>query len=268
MIFIHELTHYRHHDLAYKIACFAIRNHPLVQSIGMGCFLLYCRDVEMACDEKVMEWLGEESRKPYSLALLRFEEERSVLLIPLAFGESSARERIRHILNYRKPGSWMTALALLLAALAAGFFLMAPDGKAQDAVSIIGGADGPTSIFLAGKTGDGQTAESFSIIGGADGPTSISWRERLGKEMGRRKLRRQSWTWRRRKKSPMVQRRSWTGQRRKDLSPRQLRYLSFLLKANGKSELVAAFTLEEAGPIVVQATGIQRSWEDAIRLLW
>ncbi len=81
----------------------------------------------------------------------------------------------------------MTALALLLVALAAGLFLMAPDGKAQDAVSIIGGADGPTSIFLAGKTGDGQTAESFSIIGGADGPTSIFLAGKVGEGDGEEK---------------------------------------------------------------------------------
>ena len=153
LILAHEQAHRLRYDHVTKVFVFGVLVIHWFNPLAWAAFLLYCRDVEMACDEKVMEWLGEESRKPYSLALLRFEEERSVLLIPLAFGESSARERIRHILNYRKPGSWMTALALLLAALAAGFFLMAPDGKAQDAVSIIGGADGPTSIFLAGKLG-------------------------------------------------------------------------------------------------------------------
>ena len=75
----------------------------------------------------------------------------------------------------------------------------------------------------------------------------------MGKEMGRRKLRRQSWTWRRRKKSPMVRRAEldWVSGGKISLHG-SFGYLSFLLKANGKSELVAAFTLEEAGPIVVQ----------------
>ena len=138
LILAHEQAHRLRYDHVTKVFVFGVLVIHWFNPLAWAAFLLYCRDVEMACDEKVMEWLGEESRKPYSLALLRFEEERSALLIPLAFGESSARERIRHILNYRKPGSWMTALALLLAALAAGLFLMAPDGKVQEAVSIIG----------------------------------------------------------------------------------------------------------------------------------
>lgn len=159
LILAHEQAHRLRYDHLTKVFVFGVLVIHWFNPLVWAAFLLYCRDVEMACDEKVMEWLGEESRKPYSLALLRFEEERSALLIPLAFGESSARERIRHILDYRKPGSWMTVLALLVVALAAGLFLMAPDGKAQDAVSIIGGADGPTSVFLAGKVGEGDGEE-------------------------------------------------------------------------------------------------------------
>ena len=111
----------------------------------------------------------------------------------------------------------------------------------------------PTSIFLAGKTGDGQTAESFSIIGERTAPPPFSWRERLGKETGRRKSRRQSWIWRRRKKEAYgaAAELDWVSGGKISLHG-SFGYLSFLLKANGKSELAAAFTLEEAGPIVVQ----------------
>ena len=253
LILAHEQAHRLRYDHVTKVFVFGVLVIHWFNPLAWAAFLLYCRDVEMACDEKVMEWLGEESRKPYSLALLRFEEERSVLLIPLAFGESSARERIRHILNYRKPGSWMTALALLLAALAAGFFLMAPDGKAQDAVSIIGGADGPTSIFLAGKTGDGQTAESFSIIGGADGPTSIFLAGKVGEGDGEEKAPAAVLDLEKAKKEPYgaAAELDWVSGGKISLHG-SFGYLSFLLKANGKSELAAAFTLEEAGPIVVQ----------------
>ena len=147
----------------------------------------------------------------------------------------------------------MTALALLLAALAAGFFLMAPDGKPQDAVSIIGGADGPTSIFLAGKTGDGQTAESFSIIGGADGPTSIFLAGKVGEGDGEEKIPAAVLDLEKAKKEAYgaAAELDWVSGGKISLHG-SFGYLSFLLKANGKSELAAAFTLEEAGPIVVQ----------------
>lgn len=226
LILAHEQAHRLRYDHVTKVFVFGVLVIHWFNPLAWAAFLLYCRDVEMACDEKVMEWLGEESRKPYSLALLRFEEERSALLIPLAFGESSVRERIRHILNYRKPGSWMTALALLLAALAAGFFLMAPDGKPQDAVSIIGGADGPTSIFLAGKVGEGDGEEKI--------PAAVLDLEKAKKEA-----------------YGAAAELDWVSGGKISLHG-SFGYLSFLLKANGKSELAAAFTLEEAGPIVVQ----------------
>lgn len=226
LILAHEQAHRLRYDHVTKVFVFGVLVIHWFNPLAWAAFLLYCRDVEMACDEKVMEWLGEESRKPYSLALLRFEEERSALLIPLAFGESSARERIRHILDYRKPGSWVTALALLLVALAAGLFLMAPDGKAQDAVSIIGGADGPTSIFLAGKVGEGDGEEKA--------PAAVLDLEKEKKEA-----------------YGAAAELDWVSGGKISLHG-SFGYLSFLLKANGKSELAAAFTLEEAGPIVVQ----------------
>ena len=226
LILAHEQAHRLRYDHLTKVFVFGVLVIHWFNPLVWAAFLLYCRDVEMACDEKVMEWLGEESRKPYSLALLRFEEERSALLIPLAFGESSARERIRHILDYRKPGSWMTALALLLVALAAGLFLMAPDGKAPDAVSIIGGADGPTSIFLAGKVGEGDGEEKA--------PAAVLDLETAKKEP-----------------YGAAAELDWVSGGKISLHG-SFGYLSFLLKANGESELAAAFTLEEAGPIVVQ----------------
>lgn len=92
LILAHEQAHRLRYDHVTKVFVFGVLVIHWFNPLAWAAFLLYCRDVEMACDEKVMEWLGEESRKPYSLALLRFEEERSALLIPLAFGESSARE--------------------------------------------------------------------------------------------------------------------------------------------------------------------------------
>lgn len=226
LILAHEQAHRLRYDHVTKVFVFGVLVIHWFNPLAWAAFLLYCRDVEMACDEKVMEWLGEESRKPYSLALLRFEEERSALLISLAFGESSARERIRHILNYRKPVPWMTTLALLLAALAAGLFLMAPDGKPQDVISIIGGADGPTSIFLAGKVGEGDGEEKA--------PAAVLDLEKAKKEP-----------------YGAAAELDWVSGGKISLHG-SFGYLSFLLKANGKSELAVAFTLEEAGPIVVQ----------------
>ena len=76
--------------------------------------MCYCKDVEMACDEKALEWLGGESRRDYSLALLQFQEQKNVLLIPLAFGESHTKGRIKNVLRYKKPGFLLGVLAVIL----------------------------------------------------------------------------------------------------------------------------------------------------------
>ena len=147
----------------------------------------------------------------------------------------------------------MTALALLLAALAAGLFLMAPDGRPrmlsassgeqmapprsswqerqetgrpQSPSASSGGADGPTSIFLAGKVGGRRREEKI--------PAAVLDLEKAKKEA-----------------YGAAAELDWVSGGKISLHG-SFGYLSFLLKANGKSELAAAFTLEEAGPIVVQ----------------
>ncbi len=165
---IHEETHIRRKDHWMKLVGFAALAvhwfHPLVWL----CFACFCRDLEMACDEAVMETLGEERKKEYSMALLHFAERQSGLLIPLAFGESHTKSRIRNILKYKKPMVWVSGAALMAVFAAAVCLLTSPeDSKVMageviygtedsqgNSISIIGGADGPTSIFVAGKLGE------------------------------------------------------------------------------------------------------------------
>lgn len=186
----HERCHIKRKDHLVKFAGFAALAVHWFNPLVWLAFVLFCRDLEMACDERVMGELGEGTKKEYSLALLRFSERQSGLFIPLAFGESHTKSRIKNILNYKKPAFWITAAAVLLLGAAAVTLLTDPDGKG---IRVIGGADGPTSIFLAGKLGGGNgggpdmpagsygeddkeeedDAAAIGIIGGADGPTSI-----------------------------------------------------------------------------------------------
>lgn len=160
-ILAHEIAHQKRYDHLTKLLAFGALAVHWFNPLVWAAFFLFGRDVEMACDEYVMERMGEKNKKGYSLALLRFEERRSALLIPLAFGESHTKSRIRNILNYKKPGFWASLAGLVLLVLAASTLLTSPREKAAEAISIIGGADGPTSIFLAGKIGgDGEGASS------------------------------------------------------------------------------------------------------------
>ncbi len=86
-------------------------------------YFLFCRDLELACDERVIRSLPAEERKGYASALLECSLPRGKrLLAPLAFGEAGIRARIRAVLRYRKPAFLLILLAAILILAAALFF--------------------------------------------------------------------------------------------------------------------------------------------------
>ena len=123
-------------------------------------FILLARDMEMACDEQVLEQLGTEEKKRYSTFLLKLSAPGAFLTgTPVAFGENSVKSRIKNILRYKKTRAGIAAVAVALVAGAAWFCLSNPASTFDE--DIIGGADGPTSIFLAGKLSSGDDTASF-----------------------------------------------------------------------------------------------------------
>ncbi len=111
-IIAHEKAHIAHFDhvgklIGYLLLCIYWFN-PVIW-IG---YILYCRDLELACDERVLEKLGIEQKKSYSLALLNCSVNNKFFLqSPLAFSEVAIKERIKHVLDYKKPGFWGIILA-------------------------------------------------------------------------------------------------------------------------------------------------------------
>ncbi len=103
--------------------------HPLVWIA----YMLFCRDLELACDEKVVGSMDLDGRKAYSHALLACSLQRkTVFSYPLAFGEIGVRERVKGILHYRKPAGWIAAVTVLACAAVAVCFLTDPKEKADD----------------------------------------------------------------------------------------------------------------------------------------
>ena len=103
--------------------------HPLVWIA----YMLFCRDLELACDEKVVGGMDLDGRKAYSHALLACSLQRKMIFsYPLAFGEIGVKERVKGILHYRKPAGWIAAVAVLACAAMAVCFLTDPKEKADD----------------------------------------------------------------------------------------------------------------------------------------
>ena len=112
MVLLHEQCHIRRGDHLVKLFAFLLLAvywfHPLIWAAWFG----MCRDMEMSCDEKVLEELGEKHKKDYSMTLLSFASgSHGGSSLPLAFGEHDVKRRIRHSLRFKKRGVWAAVLA-------------------------------------------------------------------------------------------------------------------------------------------------------------
>ncbi len=120
----HEKAHLSRMDHLWKPLGYAILTvywfNPLIW-IG---YILLCRDIEAACDEKVIKQLGEGAKKPYAEALINCSvPKRMISACPLAFGETGVKGRVRNVLNYKKPAFWIIIVAVI-ACIATGIFFL------------------------------------------------------------------------------------------------------------------------------------------------
>ncbi len=132
-ILAHERSHIKRGDPWWKLIgllCVCVHwYNPLVWLI----YTLLCRDIEIACDERVIRPMELSDRKAYSMALLNSQKKSSGFFIyPVAFGEISLKQRIKNVLSYRKPALWITIGALILVAVVAVCFLTNPKPKDPD----------------------------------------------------------------------------------------------------------------------------------------
>ncbi len=135
LVLAHERAHLRRGDHLAKPAGFALLAlywfHPLVWLS----YALFCRDIELACDEAVLRNMDAAYRKSYANALIRCSAPRSAGGCPLFFGEVGVKARVKAALDCKAPAAWLSALALAVCALMAVCFLTSPTGSALYTVS-------------------------------------------------------------------------------------------------------------------------------------
>ena len=135
MVLAHERAHLRRGDQLWKPLGYLILTAYWFNPVCWLAYLLFCRDIEAACDEKVVRELGEGCKAAYSRALLACSVPRKLITAcPLAFGETGVKTRIRSVLNYKKPAFWVILAALLASVAVAVCFLTDPkrEDPAQD----------------------------------------------------------------------------------------------------------------------------------------
>lgn len=129
----HEYAHLHRRDHWIKPFAFTLLAVYWYNPLLWVGYILLCRDIEVACDQRVVRTLDEDNRRQYATALLECgAERRSIAACPLAFGEVSLKQRIKSVLNYRKPFLWVVIASLVVCAVAAVCLLTVPKSEAKD----------------------------------------------------------------------------------------------------------------------------------------
>lgn len=177
-VLLHENAHLRRKDHWWKPLGFVLLSvywfHPLV----WAAYMLLCRDIELACDERAVRDMDLHARKGYSQALLSCSVRgRRLAACPLAFGEVGVKDRIKSVLSYKKPAFWVMAVSVIACIAAALCFLTNPTDDEQQSQHVAANGDSG-SIQSDGKQqsqymADNRNSDSIRIDG------MSHWLERL-----------------------------------------------------------------------------------------
>lgn len=136
----HERAHLKRGDHFWKPLGFMILAAYWFQPLCWIGYILLCKDIELACDEKVTKDKDNGWKARYCQALLDCHvRQKLITACPVAFGEVSVKDRIKNILNYKKPAALITAAAVLLAVIVAVCFMTSQ--KDEAGLSVSGNAD-------------------------------------------------------------------------------------------------------------------------------
>ena len=137
-VLAHEQAHLARRDHWWKPLGFALLAVYWFNPVLWLAYALLCRDIELACDERVIRTMDESAVKTYSTVLLACSMPRkAAITCPLAFGEVGVKERVKNALHYKKPAFWVVAASVAVCVVVAVCFLTNPPTD-TDAAGLIG----------------------------------------------------------------------------------------------------------------------------------
>ena len=153
-VLAHERAHLARRDHWWKPLGFALLAVYWFNPVLWLAYTLLCRDIELACDERVIRTMDESAVKTYSTVLLACSMPRkAVITCPLAFGEVGVKERVKNALHYKKPAFWVVAASVTVCIVVAVCFLTNP----------------PTDTDAAGLVGFHREQVTYADVTGASG---------------------------------------------------------------------------------------------------
>lgn len=123
----HEKAHLKRKDHWWKLLGYWLLAIHWFNPLVWAAYALFCRDIELACDERVVADKDGSYRKAYAMTLLSYSMPgREIAAYPLAFGEISVKKRILSVMNKRKPSFWISMFGVAFCLVVAVCFLTGP----------------------------------------------------------------------------------------------------------------------------------------------
>lgn len=156
-IVAHEKEHIRCKDNWWKVLGFVLLTLHWFNPLVWIAYVLMCKDIELACDERVIRSMSAEDKKNYSKSLLLCSSPKHFIsACPVAFGEVGVKERIKKIVDYRKPSVWIIGSGIVVCLIIVVGFLTNPKAESKDIVEIRV-SSGPEDVV----TKDAETIEKI-----------------------------------------------------------------------------------------------------------
>lgn len=182
-IISHESAHLKRKDHIWKPLGFLILSFYWFNPVLWAAYILLCRDIEKACDEKVIKNMDAEDKKCYSEAIVASSTHRRMIMArPLAFGEVGVKARIKNMSSYKKPTLWIIIAAVILSVILSVCFLTNPKTtKLQniEQLSLENIFESPAAVII---SSDGQTYKPVNSDGGLYGLGKIKISKRAVSE--------------------------------------------------------------------------------------
>ncbi len=168
-IIAHEAAHLGRKDHWWKSLGYFLLCIYWFQPLCWVAYAVFCKDIELACDEKAAGAMTFHEKKEYSEVLLSCaRQKRPVMVCPPAFGEVGVKERVRSVLNYKKPALWVMIAALAVCAILAICFLTNPAKEYQIRITIPAGSTEPICYSDAEISPKGSTLTIYAGEGLGD----------------------------------------------------------------------------------------------------
>lgn len=136
-VIAHENAHIKRKDHWWKLLGFILLAIHWFNPIMWLAYIVLCRDIELACDEKVIKDLGNEQRADYTQALVSCSvNRRMIAACPLAFGEVGVKDRVKSVMNYKKPAFWVVLISVIASIVMAVCFLTNPATSVDERLAV------------------------------------------------------------------------------------------------------------------------------------